>query len=130
MPLGRKLAVEFVGTFFLVFTAGMATNPKIGAGTLAPLAIGAVLMVMAFAGGYISGGHLNPAVSTAVLVRGRMATNEWMPYVVSQLLAASLVGLLARGLNGGESVDATASTWKMLPTEKVSGAIEAARASG
>jgi glycerol uptake facilitator-like aquaporin len=45
MPLGRKLAVEFVGTFSLVFTVGMATNSKTGAGAVAPLAIGAALMV-------------------------------------------------------------------------------------
>jgi len=57
MSLDRKLAVEFIGTFFLVFTVGMATNPKTGAGALAPLAIGAVLMVMIFAGGHVSGGH-------------------------------------------------------------------------
>ena len=38
-PLGRKLVVEFIGTFFLVFTVGMASAT---AGTLAPLAIGSV----------------------------------------------------------------------------------------
>jgi aquaporin Z len=59
MPLTRKLVVEFIGTFFLVYTVGMATNSKTGAGALAPLAIGAVLMVMVFAGGHISGAHYN-----------------------------------------------------------------------
>src|SRR5438067_229571 len=117
MPLGRKLVVEFIGTFFLVFTVGMATNPKTGAGTLAPLAIGASLMVMVFAGGHISGGHYNPAVSTAVLIRGKMTSNEWVAYVVLQLVAGVLAGLLARGLNGGESAAALASTWKMLVVE-------------
>ena len=56
----------------------MATNPKTGAGALAPLAIGAVLMVMVFAGGHISGGHYSPAVSTAVLGRGKMSGVEWI----------------------------------------------------
>ena len=60
--LQRKLAVEFVGMFLFMFTVGMATN-KAGAGALAPLAIGAVLMVMVFAGGHVSGGHFNPAVA-------------------------------------------------------------------
>ena len=69
--LGRKLVVEFIGTFMLVFTVGMATD-KVGAGALAPLAIGAVLMVMVFAGGHVSGAHFNPAVSTAVFLQGRM----------------------------------------------------------
>ena len=81
MTLGRKLVVEFIGTFFLVFTVGMATNPKTGAGALAPLAIGAVLMVMVFAGGHISGGHYNPAVSTAVLLREKMTSREFVNYI-------------------------------------------------
>ena len=71
LVLQRKLVVEFIGMFLFVFTVGMATN-KAGAGVLAPLAIGSVLMVMVFAGGHISGGHFNPAVSTGVLLRGRM----------------------------------------------------------
>ena len=55
----KKYLVEFIGTFFLVFTVGTAV--RAGA-PLAPLAIGAVLMVMIFAGGHVSGGHFNPAV--------------------------------------------------------------------
>jgi aquaporin Z len=117
MPLTRKLVVEFVGTFFLVFTVCEATNPKTGAGSLAPLAIGAVLMVMVFAGGHISGAHYNPAVSTAVLVRGKLASGEWGPYVVTQLVAAVLAGLIARGVSGGGSAAALGSTWKMLVVE-------------
>jgi aquaporin Z len=116
MPLDRKLSVEFVGTFFLVFTVGMATA-KTGAGTLAPLAIGSVLMVMVFAGGHISGAHYNPAVSTAVLIRGKITSNEWVAYVITQLVAAVLAGLLVRGFNGEASAAAVASTWKMLVAE-------------
>ncbi len=117
MPLGRKLVVEFIGTFFLVFTVAMATNPKTGAGTLAPLAIGASLMVMVFAGGHISGGHYNPAVSTAVLIRGKMSSNEWVSYVATQLVAGVVAALIARGINGHEAAAAVASTWKMLVVE-------------
>jgi aquaporin Z len=62
MPLERKLVMEFIGTFFLVFTVGMAVA---NAGDLAPVAIGSALMVMVFAGGHVSGAHYNPAVSTA-----------------------------------------------------------------
>ena len=87
MPLTRKLGVELIGTFFLVFTVGMATA---AAGALAPVAVGAVLMVMVFAGGHVSGGHYNPAVSIAVLLRRRLAANEWAAYVVVQMLAALL----------------------------------------
>ena len=61
----RKYAVELIGTFFLVF----AVNASVLSGSpLAPLAIGATLMVMVYAGGQISGGHYNPAVTTAALV--------------------------------------------------------------
>jgi aquaporin Z len=116
MPLDRKLAAEFVGTFFLVFTVGMATA-KTGAGALAPLAIGSVLMVMVFAGGHISGGHYNPAVSTAVLIRGKMTSGEWVSYVATQLVAGVLAGLLVRGFNGAGTAIAIASTWKVLVAE-------------
>jgi aquaporin Z len=94
----RKLTVEFIGTFFLMFTVGMATAT---AGTLAPLAIGATLMVMAFAGGHISGGHFNPAVSTAVLLRGKLAARDYLPYIVTQGVAAIVAGLLVRALDYG-----------------------------
>ena len=91
LALQRKLAVEFVGTFFLVFTVGMAVAT---AGTLAPLAIAAVLMVMVFAGGHISGAHYNPAVSTAVQLRGKMGPGEFLPYIATQIVAAVLAGIV------------------------------------
>jgi aquaporin Z len=96
--LARKLTVELIGTFFLVFTVGMATAT---AGTLAPLAIGAVLMVMVFAGGHISGGHYNPAVSTAAVVRGKLPAGDFLPYIVTQAVAAILAALLVRALDYG-----------------------------
>src|SRR5437763_423162 len=117
MPLGRKLVVEFIGTFFLVFTVCMATNPTHGAGVLAPLAIGTSLMVMIFAGGHISGAHYNPAVSTAVLIRGKMTSNEYGPYVAAQLLGALIAALIARAVNGGGHAGAFASGGKMLIVE-------------
>ena len=80
--MARKLGVEFIGTFFLVLTVGMAVAT---AGSLAPLAIGSVLMVMVFAGGHVSGGHYNPAVSTAVFLRGRLRRNEYPAYVAVHL---------------------------------------------
>jgi aquaporin Z len=95
--MGRKLVVEFIGTFFLVFTVCEAVKY---AGALAPLAIGASLMVMVFAGGHISGGHYNPAVSTAVTLRGKLAQNEWVPYVVVQVLAAIVAAAVARVVSG------------------------------
>jgi aquaporin Z len=96
--LTRKVTVEFIGTFFLMFTVGMAVAT---AGTLAPLAIGIVLMVMVFAGGHISGGHFNPAVSTAVLFRGKLPPRDYAAYVVTQVVAAVLAGLLVSALGYG-----------------------------
>src|SRR6478735_8174482 len=114
--LRRKLAVEFIGMFLFMFTVGMATN-KAGAGVLAPLAIGSVLMVMVFAGGHVSGGHFNPAVSTAVFLRRKMASNEFAAYVVTQLVAAVIAGLLVRYVGGREPHTLVASAGKMLIVE-------------
>jgi aquaporin Z len=114
--LERKLVVEFVGMFLFVFTVGMATN-EAGAGALAPLAIGSILMVMVFAGGHVSGGHFNPAVSTAVFLRGRMAANELGAYVVTQFVAAVIAGLVVRYVGGREVNAAVASSGKMLLAE-------------
>jgi aquaporin Z len=114
--LQRKLVVEFVGMFLFVFTVGMATN-KAGAGALAPLAIGSMLMVMVFAGGHVSGGHFNPAVSTAVFLRGRMAPPEFVTYLVTQFVAALLGGLVVRYVGGSEGHAVVASSGKMLVAE-------------
>jgi aquaporin Z len=114
--LQRKLVVEFVGMFLFVFTVGMATN-KAGAGALAPLAIGSILMVMVFAGGHVSGGHFNPAVSTAVFLRGRMAANEFVAYVATQFAAALIAGFVVRYVGGREAHVATASSGRMLVAE-------------
>jgi aquaporin Z len=90
---GRKYAVELIGTFFLVFTVGATV---IAGSALAPLAIGAVLMVMIYAGGHISGGHYNPAVTVAALVRGRIGLGDAAGYWVAQL-AGGLIAALAVG---------------------------------
>jgi len=87
----KKFIVELIGTFFLVFTVGACVvNPT--PGTIAPLAIGGVLMVMIFAGGHISGGHYNPAVTVGVALRGRMSGWEVPAYMFAQLAGALLAG--------------------------------------
>ncbi len=116
--LQRKLAVEFIGMFIFMFAVGMVTN-KTGAGALAPLAIGSILMVMVFAGGHTSGGHFNPAVSTAVFLRGRMAGIELGTYIVTQFVAAVIAGLLVRYVGGHEAHSVVASSPKMLIAEFV-----------
>jgi aquaporin Z len=90
-----KYAVEAIGTFFLVFTVGTA----VGSGSpLAPLGIGAVLMVMVYAGGHLSGGHYNPAVTLAVLVRGRIRLRDAAAYWLVQLGAGLLAALVVRDI--------------------------------
>jgi aquaporin Z len=87
-----QYAVEGIGAFFLVFTVGAAVGT---ASPLAPLAVGAVLMVMVYAGGHLSGGHYNPAVTLAVLVRRRIGLRDaiayWFVQCGSGLLAAVLI---------------------------------------
>lgn len=94
----KKSLVEFIGTFFLVFTIGSVVLPP-GAGAFAPLAIGAALMVMVFAGGHVSGAHYNPAVTLAVWIRGRCPTADVLPYMVAQVLAAAVAAFLLRYLH-------------------------------
>ena len=111
----RKLVVEFVGTFFLVFTVGMVVIAP-GAEGLAPLAIGSVLAVMIFAGGHISGGHYNPAVTLGVLLRGKNielteAVGYWIVQLVAGVVAALAVSFLkpdmpAEVMNGSLNVGA------------------------
>jgi aquaporin Z len=83
----NKYLTEFIGTFFLVLTIGCTVIPA-GSGVIAPLAIGAALMVMVFAGGHVSGAHYNPAVTTAVWLRGRCSTADAIPYIGAQVVAA------------------------------------------
>jgi aquaporin Z len=83
----KKYLAEFIGTFFLVMTVGMTVIG--GKGDFAPFAVGAVLMVMVFAGGHVSGAHYNPAVTFAVLLRGKISIGESIGYWIVQLLAAA-----------------------------------------
>jgi aquaporin Z len=115
VEMRRKLAVEFIGTFFLVFTVGMASKT---AGSFAPLAIGAVLMVMVFAGGHVSGAHYNPAVSTAVIVRGKMPRADYLPYVATQVLAGIVAAIVVIALGYDRSTPLpTAGIGSMLVVE-------------
>jgi len=83
----KKLVAEGIGTYFLVFTVGMVVLDP-GAGGFAPIAIGFALAVMVYATGHISGGHLNPAVTLGVLIRGKVTTREAVGYWIAQLVAA------------------------------------------
>lgn len=107
----RKYLVEFIGTFFLVFTIGAVTRLGVP-GVIPPLAIGGVLMVMIYAGGFISGGHYNPAVSLAAVVRGALPAYQWFPYAISQVLGG-IVGAFIVNYLAGEAPDSAAMLFDM-----------------
>ncbi len=95
----NKYVAELIGTFFLVLTVGL-TVVNSGSGTIPPLAIGAALMVMVYATGHISGGHVNPAVTLGVWLRGRCPAKDVVPYWIAQVIGGVLAALIVRGLKG------------------------------
>ena len=99
----NKYLAELIGTFFLVLTIGCTVIGH-GAGALAPLAIGSALMVMIFAGGHISGGHFNPAVTLGVWLRGKCAAKDVLPYIIFQIVGAVLAASVAMFLKQGAAV--------------------------
>jgi aquaporin Z len=94
---------EFIGTFFLVLTIG-CTVIGAGASVIAPLAIGAALMVMIYAGGHISGAHYNPAVTIGVLIRGKVKAADVVPYLIAQLAGAALATVAVKFFRNGIEV--------------------------
>jgi aquaporin Z len=98
----RAYVTEFIGTFFLVLTIGLVIK---GGKTdepflLAPLAIGASLMVMVYMGGHVSGGHYNPAVTTAVFLRGKLPASHVLSYFAAQIVGAIVASLAVYGILG------------------------------
>ena len=87
----KKLIIEFIGTFFLVLVIGFVgyhqmlfQSPQM----LAPIGIGAILMVMVYMGGPVSGAHYNPAVTLGILIRKKIAAGDAIRYMLVQLVAA------------------------------------------
>lgn len=99
----KKYVVEFIGTLFFILTIGF-TVIEPGAGAMAPLAIGSALMVMIFAGGHISGGHYNPAVTLAVWMRGRCASSDVPGYMIAQVVGAVIAAIIVLLVKGNPDV--------------------------
>ncbi len=93
----KKYIAEFVGTFVLVLVAcGVAVVT--GAGVVATsLAFGLVIVAMAYSIGNVSGCHINPAVSLAMLISKKMNVKDFVGYVVAQFLGA-IVGSIILGV--------------------------------
>ena len=100
-----SMLVEGIGTFFLVLVVGLTVIAP-GAGAMAPLAIGTILMVMVYAGGHLSGGHYNPAVTLAVWLRGKCPAKDVPSYIGAQLVGAALASLLVGVCKRGSVVTA------------------------
>src|SRR5215472_9968102 len=110
MPLSKRLAAEFIGTFWLVLggcgsAVLAAAFPTLGIGFAGvALAFGLTLLTMAFAIGHISGCHINPAVSVGLVVGGRFPAKELIPYIIAQvlgaILAAAVLYVIASGRAG------------------------------
>jgi aquaporin Z len=94
MPISKKLAAEFIGTFWLVLggcgsAVLAAAFPDVGIGLAGvSLAFGLTVLTMAFAIGHISGCHLNPAVTVGLWAGGRHPASEVAPYIVAQVIGA------------------------------------------
>ncbi|UJP04196.1 MAG: aquaporin [Nitrosomonas sp.] len=112
----NKFIVEYIGTFFLLLTIGLTVIPG-SAGVIAPLAIGSVLMVLVYAGGHISGAHYNPAVTLAVLIRGRCTMADVPVYLTAQILGAVAGALTAQFLVGSGTAAGTIDVTKSLIAE-------------
>lgn len=101
----NKYIVEFIGTFFLMLVVGL-TVIEPGAGMLAPLAIGCTLMVMVYAGGPISGGHYNPAVTLGVWMRGKCVAKDAAVYMIVQIIAGIVAAMTVSYFKGNPTLTA------------------------
>ncbi len=81
----NKYITELIGAFFLILVIALTGNP---------IAIGAVLMVMVYMGGPISGGHYNPAVSLGAWLRGKLSIKDMIIYWVFQIIGGLLAAFL------------------------------------
>jgi aquaporin Z len=98
-----KFVYEFIGTFFLMLTVGMTVINTNHPEFWAPLAIGSALAVMIFAGGHVSGGHYNPAVSLAVFLRKKISFENMLGYWIVQLVGAAIAAFITIYLKGERS---------------------------
>jgi aquaporin Z len=111
MPLYRKLAAEFIGTFWLVLggcgsAVLAAAFPHVGIGLLGvSLAFGLTVVTMAFAIGHVSGCHLNPAVTLGLVVGGRHPGKEMLPYWIVQVLGGIVAAWVLVFIAGGNGTD-------------------------
>lgn len=110
----KKYLVEGVGSFIFILTICCVV---LGKSALAPVAIGSALMVMVYAGGHISGGHYNPAVTLAVWIRGKVNTADVPWYMLAQIIGGVLAGLISMFLTGAAGTPAAINVAPALAAE-------------
>jgi aquaporin Z len=109
MPISKKLAAEFIGTFWLVLggcgsAVLAAAFPEVGIGLLGvSLAFGLTVLTMAYAIGHISGCHLNPAVTVGLWAGGRHPSGEVLPYIVAQVIGGFVGALVLYSIASGKA---------------------------
>lgn len=111
-----KYLYEFIGAFFLVFTVGMTVmNPAIS--SFAPIAIATILSCMVYAGGHISGGHYNPAVSLSVFMQKKLTASDLGLYWIAQILGGIIAAFTVIYFKGGASTTAANLTTNAILAE-------------
>lgn len=114
--LARNAVAEALGTLLFVFAIVSAVN---SAGDFAPLAIGFTLMVLVYATGHISGGHLNPAVSIAAWLRGAIGAGDFIAYIIAQFVGGVLGALLSMAIFPRAAAAVEIDTWPAFIAELV-----------
>lgn len=105
----KKYLAEFIGTFVLVFfacgtAAVVGCSAENGTGyLLTALAFGLVIVAMAYSIGNVSGCHINPAVSIAMLISGKLGIKDFAGYIVAQFLGATAGAAALMAFVGKES---------------------------
>lgn len=101
----KKQCMEFLGTFFFIFTIAMTADP---------IAIATMLMAWVYIGGYISGAHYNPMISLAMALRGRLKWEELPSYMIAQVLGGVAAYAMTAFLIGHLTIPAPAAGVTLL----------------
>jgi aquaporin Z len=109
MPIAKRVAAEFLGTFWLVFggcgsAVLAAAFPQLGIGFAGvALAFGLTVLTMAYAVGHISGAHFNPAVSIGLFFGKRFPAKDLLPYIVAQVIGGAVAGFILYTIASGKA---------------------------
>ena len=115
MPIAKRCVAELLGTFWLVFggcgSAVLAAKfPEVGIGLVGvSLAFGLTVVTMAYAVGYITGGHFNPAVTLGIFAAGRTRAADLAPYIIAQVIGGVLAAWVLATIASGNGTDAVAA---------------------